>query len=136
MTLEAFEPVNTSICTKSFIYFSRTINTYPTMMFTIVAIVTTGAFWKTENNIMNLTATKIKTNNTNWSSFYKNNAVRSIECTITLLCWREGIHSLAVLLLNAGFWAFIQLQVVKSSGVYHGLNRPSILIMFEKRMEQ
>jgi hypothetical protein len=32
---------------------------------------------------MNLTATKIKTNNTNLSSFYKNNAVRSRAGTTT-----------------------------------------------------
>ena len=103
MTLEAFEPVNTSICTKSFISFTRTINTYPTMMFTIIAIVTTGTFWNIETNSMTLTATKIKTNNTNLSSFYKNIAVRSIADTITVLCSREGIHSLAVLLFNVSF---------------------------------
>ena len=71
MTLEAFKPVNASICTKSFMSFTRTINAYPTMMFTIIAIVTTGTFWRNKNNIVNLTATKIKTNNTNISSLFK-----------------------------------------------------------------
>ena len=71
MTLESFKPFNASICTKSFIFITRSINAYTTMRFTIIAIVTTGAFWNIETNSMTLTATKIKTNNTNLSSLLK-----------------------------------------------------------------